>query len=135
MSKPSARLSRIAAAGLIAAMCVLNSAISASVPGSAERSGVPGLAHLVQVEERGSDVAAGGAAEAAGARHHHVGVADRDEVVVDRDGTELVHDDGGVGEGRVGEEIVEKRRLAGAEEAGEDGDGQALRGGRHDGPP
>ena len=54
-----------------------------------------------------------------------------DEKVVDGDVAELVDDDGGVGERRIFQKSVEQRRLAGAEEAREDGDGDRDGGGVH----
>ena len=49
-----------------------------------------------------------------------------DELVVDRGVAELVLDDGDLLAVRRGQDVVEKRRLAGAEEARQDGHGDAL---------
>ncbi len=49
-----------------------------------------------------------------------------DQQVVEADLAELVDDDGGVGERRVGDQAVEQRGLAGAEEAGQHGERERL---------
>jgi thioredoxin reductase len=95
-----------------------------------------GLARrLVQLGDAGADVAAGRAAEAAGARHRDLRRSRGDEVVVDRDVTELVDDEAAVRERGRGEELREQRRLPGAEEAGEDDDRRPFAQAGHDLPP
>ena len=59
------------------------------------------------------------AAEASGVEKHDVVGRLRDHHVVEPDLAELVHHHRRVGEGRVLERLVEQRRLAAAEEAGE----------------
>ena len=67
-----------------------------------------------------------GAAQAAGIEQHHVVGRLGNHHVVEADFAELVHYHGRVGERRVFERLVEERRLAAAEEAGEEEDGSFL---------
>jgi hypothetical protein len=72
------------------------------------------------------EVAAHGAADAAVVHLEHFLVGAHDEVVVDADLAELVDDHGVALAVRLGEDAVQKRGLAGAEVAGEDGDGDLF---------
>ena len=81
-------------------------------------------APIVEVAEklfqRGDEIAAHRAAEAAAGQQHHVAADVLDQQMIETDLAELVDQHGGVGERRVLQQPVEQRRLAGAEEAGED---------------
>jgi hypothetical protein len=74
------------------------------------------------------EVAAHGAADAAVVHLEHFLVGADHEVVVDADLAELVDDHGVALAVRLGEDAVEERGLAGAEIAGEHGDGDFFRG-------
>ena len=76
-------------------------------------------ATLQQALDRGEEVPARRAADAAGGQHQHVAVHRLDQEVVDAHLAELVDDHGRAGEGRVGEQAVQQRGLAGPEEAGQ----------------
>ena len=56
---------------------------------------------------------------------HHVVVGGDDQLVVDADLAELVDDDRGPESLLVGQDMIQQRGLAAAEEAGDDGHGQA----------
>ena len=83
-----------------------------------------------QVLERGDEIAAQRAAQAAALQQHHVVVDGLDQQMVEPDLAELVDDDGGAGERGIVHQAVEQRGLAGAEEAGQHGErngfGRAL---------
>ena len=81
---------------------------------------------LHQPVEDADQVAAHGAADAAVVHLEDFLVGADDEVVVDADLAELVDDDGVFLAVRLGEDAVEERRLAGAEIAGEHGDGDLV---------
>ena len=83
----------------------------------------PGLHAVDQIGQRIDEVAADRAAQASVRELDDAVGRLLDEQVVDGDVAELVDDDGGVGEGRVLQQAVEQRRLAGAEEAGQDRNG------------
>ena len=68
-------------------------------------------------------IAAHGAADAAIVHFEHFLVGADDEIVVDADFAEFIDDDGELPAMVLGENAVQKRRLAGAEIAGEHGDG------------
>ena len=92
----------------------------------------PALA-LHQPLDDADQVAAHGAADAAVVHLEHFLVGADDEFVVDADLAELVDDDGVALAVRLGEDAVQQRRLAGAEIAGQHGDGNffGLAGFRH----
>ena len=94
----------------------------------AERLDTAVVALAQQVFQGGDQVAAHGAAQAAGAQQDHVLVDPLDQQMVEADLAELVDDDHGVGQGRIAQHPVEQRRLAGAEESGEDGERDRLGG-------
>src|SRR5918993_485473 len=73
-----------------------------------------------------SSFAAHGAADAAVVHLEHFLVRADHEVVVDADLAELVDDHGVALAVRLGQDAVQKRGLAGAEIAGEDGDGDLV---------
>ena len=79
-----------------------------------------------QAFERDDQIAAQRAAQAAALQQHHVVVDGLDQQMVEADLAELVDDDGGVGERRILQQAVEQRGLAGAEEAGQHGQGNWL---------
>ena len=86
----------------------------------------PALA-LHQPLDDADEVAAHRAADAAVVHLEHFLVRADDEFVVDADLAELVDDDRVALAVRLAQDAVEQRRLAGAEIAGEDGDGNFLR--------
>ena len=86
----------------------------------------PALA-LHQALDDADEVAAHGAADAAVVHLEHFLVRADDELVVDADLAEFVDDDRVALAVRLAQDPVEQRRLAGAEIAGEDGDGNFLR--------
>ena len=73
------------------------------------------------------------AADAAVAELHHVVTRGNDQVVVDADLAEFIHQHGRLQALLVGEDVVEQRGLAGAEETGEDRHRQAGGQGLHHG--
>ncbi len=85
------------------------------------------VAPLHQVAEDADEVAADGAADAAVVHLEDLFLGADDELLIDADLAELVLDDGDALAVLLGEDVVEQRGLAGAEEAGEDGDGDARR--------
>ncbi len=87
---------------------------------TAERRQGAGLATLPKQLQRIGDVAAHGAADAAILQQH--GILDRllDQQVVQPDRAELVDDHRGVGQRRQLQQAVQQRRLAAAQEAGDD---------------
>ena len=87
-----------------------------------ERLGGRGLA-LHQALENADQVAAHGAADAAIVHLDNFFIRPDDQVVVDAALAELVDDHGVAFAVILGEDAIEKRGLAGAEIAGEDGDG------------
>ncbi len=78
-----------------------------------------------------------GAAEAAIGQLHHIlaagNAATAQHVAVDAERAELVDDDGDAPAAGIGEDMAHQRRLAGAEEAGDDGAGDLARGAVHAG--
>ena len=80
-------------------------------------------APLHQPLEDADEIAAHGAADAAVVHLEDFLVGADDELVVDADFAELVDDDGIALPVRLGEDAIEQRRLARAEIAGENGDG------------
>ena len=76
---------------------------------------------LQQVFERVHQIAADRAAHAARTHQHHVAVDLLDEKMVEADLAEFIDEDERIGERRRGEQSIEQRGLAGAEEAGDDG--------------
>ena len=89
------------------------------------------VAPLHQVAEDADQVAADGAADAAVVHLEDFFLGVDDEVLIDADLAELVLDDGDPLAVLGGEDVVEQRRLAGPEEAGQDGDGDAVSGRTH----
>jgi len=81
-----------------------------------------GLAPALQVKEGGDQVAAHGAAQAAGGQREQGLLAAGDQFVVQADFAELVDDDRGAREGGVTQDARDQRGLATAEKAGDDGD-------------
>jgi hypothetical protein len=81
------------------------------------------VAALHQVAEDADQVAAHGAADAAVVHLEDLLLGVEHEGVVDADLAELVLDDGDPLAVLLGEDVVQQRRLAGAEEPGEHGDG------------
>jgi hypothetical protein len=74
----------------------------------------------VEVRQRLHEIPAHGAAEAPGVEQHHVLRGRGDEQVIDPDFAELVHDDGGVRERRLLQQVVEQGGLAAAQKARDD---------------
>ena len=72
--------------------------------------------------QRLDEVAAQRAAQAARRQQHDVVVDLLDQEMIEADLAELVDDHRGVGERGIAQQAVEQRRLAGAEEAGQDGE-------------
>ena len=85
---------------------------------------------LHQVAEDADEVAADGAADAPVVHLEDLLLRVDDQLLVDADLAELVFDDGDALAVVGGEDVVEQSRLAGAEEAGEYGDGHAVGRGR-----
>ena len=73
--------------------------------------------------EDADQIAAHGAADAAVVHFEHFLVGIDHEVVIHAELAELVDDDGVAAAVVLGEDAVQQRGFAGAEEAGEDGDG------------
>ena len=91
--------------------------------GGLDQDAVEAAGPLHQPLDDVDEVAAHGAADAAVVHLEHFLVGLDDEVVVDADLAELVDDDRVLLAVVLGEDAVEQRRLAGAEVAGEHGDG------------
>ena len=89
-----------------------------------EARNLAGLARVIEIVQRGDEIAEHGAAKAAVFQHHDGVVALRGERVIEPDLAELVDHHGGVGHRRIAQRAIEQRRLAAAEKAGEDGDGR-----------
>ena len=68
-------------------------------------------------------IAANGAAQAAGSHFEYVVIGGFHQQVIEANFAELVDDDGHAGHGRIGQQPVEQGGLAGAEEAGQHRDG------------
>ena len=100
--------------------------------GRLDDDGVELALALHQPVEDADEVAAHGAADAAVVHLEHFLVRADDEIVVDADLAELVDDDGVFLAVLLGEDAVQERGLAGAEIAGEDGDGDLV--GHRDAP-
>ena len=94
--------------------------------GGLDEHAVEPVLALEQPAEDAEQIAAHGAAEAAVVHGEDLLVGLDDELVVDADLAELVLDDGDLAAVLLGEDAVQQRRLAGAEEAGEHGDGNAV---------
>ena len=92
--------------------------------GRLDQDAVEPVLALEQPAEDPDEVAAHGAADAAVVHLEELLLAGDHELVVDPDLAELVLDDGQLPAVLLGEDAVEEGRLAGAEEAGEDGDGR-----------
>src|SRR5262249_13565690 len=71
--------------------------------------------------QRAHQVAAQRAAQATALEQHHVVVDGLHQQMVEADLAELIDDDGGVGKRGVGQQAIEERCLAGAQEAGQHG--------------
>ena len=97
--------------------------------GGLDDDGVEPALALHQALDDADQVAAHGAADAAVVHLEHFLVGADDQVVVDADLAELVDDHGVALAVVLGEDAVEQRGLAGAEIAGEDGDGDFFRSG------
>ena len=100
--------------------------------GGLDDDGVELALALHQPVEDADEIAAHGAADAAVVHLEHFLVGADDELVVDADLAELVDDHGIFLAVLLGEDAVEERGLAGAEIAGEDGDGDLV--GHRDNP-
>jgi len=88
-----------------------------------------GLARLDPRREpfqRAQQIAAHRAADATGIEQHGVAVEPLDQQVIEPDFAKLIDQHGCVGQVRMLEQPVEKRRLASAEKAGEHGDGNGA---------
>ncbi len=81
-----------------------------------------GLASALQIEQRGHEVTAHRAAQAAGGQRQQGLVAAGDQFVIQADLAEFVDDDRGAREGRVAQDAPDQRGLATAEKASDDGD-------------
>ncbi len=95
--------------------------------GGLDEDGVEAVLALHQPAEDAEEIAAHGAADAAVVHLEDLLVALDDELVVHADLAELVFDDGDLAAVLLGQDAVEQRGFAGAEEAGEDGDGNGSR--------
>src|SRR5262245_36213468 len=96
-------------------------------PGGLDDHPVQLVGPLHQPADHAYQIAAHGAADAAVVHLEHLLVGADDEVVVDADLPELVDDHRVAFAVMLGEDAVEQRRLAGAEIAGEHGDGDLAR--------
>ena len=95
-----------------------------------ERRDLAARALEEQLAHGAHEVAAHRAAQAARVQRHHAFVVGLlDQQMVEANLAELVDDDGGVGQFGPAQQLVEQRGLAAAEEARQDGDGNALLGG------
>ncbi len=81
-----------------------------------------GIGSALQVKQRGDQIAAHRAAQAAGGQGQQGLVAAGDQLVIQADFAELVDDHGGPGEGGVSQDAGDQRGLATTEKAGDDGD-------------
>ena len=95
-------------------------------PGRLDDDGVELALAPHQPVDDAHQVAAHGAADAAVVHLEHFFVGVDDELVVDADLAEFVDDDGVFLAVRLGQDAVEQRGLAGAEIAGEHGDGDFV---------
>ena len=82
------------------------------------------LARVIEIVQRGDEIAEHGAAQAAVLQHHDGVVALRGEHVIEADLAELVDHHRRVGHRRIAQRAIEQRGLAAAQKAGEDGDGR-----------
>ena len=96
--------------------------------GRLDEDAVEAVLALHEAAEDADEVAAHGAAEAAVVHFEQFFLAGDDELVVDADFAEFVFDHRELLAVLFGEDAVEQRGLAGAEEAGEDGDGNGGHG-------
>ncbi len=92
-------------------------------PGGFHQDAVEAARPLHQPLDHADEIATHGAADAAVVHLEDFLVRLDDEIVVDADLAELVDDDGVLLAVVLGEDTVQQRRLAGAEVAGENGDG------------
>ncbi len=81
--------------------------------------------------QRVDEIVVDRAADAAVAQLDHVGIGGDDQLVVDADVAELVDDDRGAHALLAGQDVIEQRGFAAAEEASDDSRGQALVGKSH----
>ena len=86
----------------------------------------PRLAPRQEIVDRVDQIAADGAAQAAGGHLDDILVGAFDQQMIDAGVAELVDDDGGIGEEGILQQLVQQGRLSGAEEAGQDGDGDGC---------
>jgi len=98
--------------------------------GGLDEDAVEGLLALHEAAEDADEIAANGAADAAVVHLEELFVGLDDELVVHADLAEFVFDHGELLAVLFGEDAVEERGFAGAEEAGEDGDGNGHGSGR-----
>ena len=78
---------------------------------------LPARAPCLEVAQLVGQVGADGAADAARCQHDGALVDAREQVMVERDLAELVHEHGGLAHLRVAQQLAQERRLAAAEEA------------------
>ena len=88
-----------------------------------EARNLPGLASVIEIVERGDQIAEHGAAQAAVLQHHDGVVALRRQRMIEADFAEFVDHHRGIRHRRIAQRAIEQRGLAAAEKAGEDGDG------------
>ena len=94
---------------------------------AAERRDAAVVALLQQILQRGDKIAANGAADATRTHHDHVAVDFLDEQVIESDIAKFVDQHERVGEFRRGQQTIEQRRLAGAQESRQHGKRQRRR--------
>ena len=75
------------------------------------------LAPFEEREERGDEIASQAAAKASVVEQEGVVLAALEKHVIEADLAELVHDDRGIGEPRMAQQVAEQRRLAAPEES------------------
>ncbi len=80
-----------------------------------ERRQQPALASGVEVLERGGKLPTNRAADASGAQQDHLAVDALNKIVIQPDFAEFIDQNGRIGKGRVRQNALEQRRLAGAE--------------------
>ncbi len=82
---------------------------------------------LQQILQRGDEIAANGAADAARTHHDHVAVDFLDEQMIEPDIAKFIDQHERVGEFGRGQQTIEQRRLAGAQKPRQHGEGQRRR--------
>ncbi len=87
---------------------------------------LPGITSLDQVAQGPRQVLAHRAAQATARQFEHIALDEVDQVMIDRDLTDLVDDDSGVGELGRGQRPAQQRRFATAEKARQQGCRQGL---------